>query len=455
MVLLNIPLKRKRFSEFGFGFFALLVLVIVFLFTDSSSKNYFLRPVFDGLKGFRNGYCCQFPPSPIPELSPSIDKNQPREAVFEMGYEGNENGRVVGETNEFNVPQCDKIFRDNGLAKAPTSAQLRNVFGVEGPMYENPEILGSNANGTVTEMTQLGNMSQDIKNVSLTTKPDHSAKDENTQPRAGNGTEKAKSPSHEKIDEKMLVSGYDTESECIIEGYSKCEPVIHVQEYNCSFDFMFSPFLVQVSMFRGSNGTLETLRLDKMDRAKNYAHADIIVFNTGHWWTHEKTTKGENYYREGDHVYPWLEADEAYRKALTTWARWIDKHINPKRTLIFFRGYSETHFRGGQWNSGGKCHREIEPIFKESYLKDYPTKMKALEDVLRQMRTPAIFLNVTRLTEYRKDGHPSIYRKRLATGKQREPAEQLQDCSHWCLPGIPDAWNALLYAYLLKHLKRR
>jgi hypothetical protein len=25
----------------------------------------------------------------------------------------------------------------------------------------------------------------------------------------------------------------------------------------------------------------------------------------------------------------------------------------------------------------------------------------------------------------------------------------VQDCSHWCLPGIPDSWNELLYSTLL------
>jgi len=42
------------------------------------------------------------------------------------------------------------------------------------------------------------------------------------------------------------------------------------------------------------------------------------------------------------------------------------------------------------------------------------------------------FLNITYLTEFRKDGHPS---------KNREPGTPAlapQDCSHWCLPGVPD-----------------
>lgn len=53
----------------------------------------------------------------------------------------------------------------------------------------------------------------------------------------------------------------------------------------------------------------------------------------------------EEYYQEGDHVHPRLKALKAYRKALATWGRWVDRHIDYKKTLVFFRGYSGTHFR--------------------------------------------------------------------------------------------------------------
>ncbi|KAH9300730.1 hypothetical protein KI387_012313, partial [Taxus chinensis] len=52
----------------------------------------------------------------------------------------------------------------------------------------------------------------------------------------------------------------------------------------------------------------------------------------------------KDYYQEGNHVYPDLKVLEAYRKALMTWAKWVDKMINPNRTLVLFRGYSGTHF---------------------------------------------------------------------------------------------------------------
>jgi hypothetical protein len=67
---------------------------------------------------------------------------------------------------------------------------------------------------------------------------------------------------------------------------------------------------------------------------------------------------------------------------------------------------------------------------------------KTMEGIMSHGRK-AQFLNITHMTELRPDGHPSRY---------REPGTALdapEDCSHWCLPGVPDIWNEVLYAHLL------
>ncbi|KAJ8444999.1 hypothetical protein Cgig2_029193 [Carnegiea gigantea] len=221
------------------------------------------------------------------------------------------------------------------------------------------------------------------------------------------------------------------------------------RDYNCTIEFMSSPFLVQQWTWPKQHSRWagrETLRLDMMQATiSKYHNADFIIFNTAHWWTHAKTKEGKNYFQEGDVVYKKLKVEEAYTKALQTWAKWVDKNVNKKKTKVFFAGYSSTHFRGGQWNSGGNCDGETEPITNDKFLAPYPKMMQTLESVMSKMRTPAVYLNISKMTGYRKDGHPSKFRQ---PGSEVR-AGMRQDCSHWCLPGVPDTWNQLLFASLL------
>lgn len=68
-----------------------------------------------------------------------------------------------------------------------------------------------------------------------------------------------------------------------------------MKDFECSIDFIKSPFLVQESEVLDAYGKRkETLRLDVIQESitKIYRNADIVVFNTGHWWTHQKTNEG-------------------------------------------------------------------------------------------------------------------------------------------------------------------
>nr|CAB3471061.1 unnamed protein product [Digitaria exilis] len=218
-------------------------------------------------------------------------------------------------------------------------------------------------------------------------------------------------------------------------------------DYDCTVEFVRSHFLVRegvrLNRQRNSNPILQIDRIDKT--ANRWKNADVLVFNTGHWWTHGKTARGKNYYKEGETLYPQFDSTEAYRRALKTWARWIDKNMDPARSVVFYRGYSTAHFRGGDWDSGGSCNGETEPTFKGAIIDSYPLKMRIVEEAIGRMRFPVRLLNVTKLTNFRRDGHPSVYGK----AGDKKVSKRKQDCSHWCLPGVPDAWNELIYASLV------
>lgn len=103
--------------------------------------------------------------------------------------------------------------------------------------------------------------------------------------------------------------------------------------------------------------------------------------------------------------------------------------------------------RGGEWNTGGHCDLSKEP--ETDYVKpeeSEPLNNKIILNVVNEMeiaKRKVKLLNITYLTAMRKDGHPSRYRE------PGTPQSAPQDCSHWCLPGVPDIWNELLYAQLL------
>ncbi|XP_051138550.1 protein trichome birefringence-like 5 [Andrographis paniculata] len=224
--------------------------------------------------------------------------------------------------------------------------------------------------------------------------------------------------------------------------------VFKFEDYNCTVDFVRSHFLVREGIRINPQGNSNpTLSMDRIDKtASRWLRADILVFNTGHWWTHGKTSRGKNYYKEGEYVYPRFDSVEAYRRAIRTWATWIKQNINQEK-LVFYRGYSSAHFRGGDWDSGGSCNGETKPVTKGAILESYPQKMRILEEAIDEVSVPIVLLNVTGLTNYRKDGHPSVYGK---NGTDRgKVSSRRQDCSHWCLPGVPDAWNELIYTTLV------
>ncbi|WJX31785.1 Protein trichome birefringence-like 43 [Trifolium repens] len=208
--------------------------------------------------------------------------------------------------------------------------------------------------------------------------------------------------------------------------------------YDVKVMFSRNAFLVDIV---GEN-IGRVLKLDSIEAGKTWKGIDVLIFDSWHWWLHTGRKQPWDFIQEGNNTLRDMNRLVAYEKALKTWAKWVDENVDITKTKVFFQGISPDHLNSKQWGdpSANFCEGQEKPILGSIYPGGPHPAELALERVLRAMKKPIHLLDITTLSQLRKDGHPSVY----GHGGHRD-----MDCSHWCLAGVPDTWNQLLYASLI------
>ena len=201
--------------------------------------------------------------------------------------------------------------------------------------------------------------------------------------------------------------------------------------------------------------SLTAMHLDRPPAfMRNYLHRfDVLVLNTGHHWNRGKI--------EGNH---WVmhvngtQVEGEYLKdirnakdfTIHSVAKWLDAQLplHP-RLKAFFRTISPRHFKNGDWNTGGNCNNTV-PLSRGSEITGDDGSIDAtVESAVNGTRIK--ILDITALSELRDEAH--ISGSKLKPRKPKKASNvtstpTINDCLHWCLPGIPDTWNELFIAQI-------
>ncbi|CAN0901236.1 Protein trichome birefringence-like 16 [Linum grandiflorum] len=173
----------------------------------------------------------------------------------------------------------------------------------------------------------------------------------------------------------------------------------------------------------------------------NLNRIHVLVLNTGHHWNRGKLNSNRWIMYVGgvkNTNRKLIAMGDAKNFTIHSIVSWVNSQLPEHPHLkAFYRSISPRHFVGGDWNTGGSCDNTTPMSIGKELLEEVSSDYSARNAV---QGTGVKILDITGLSKLRDEGHISRYSITAAAG--------VQDCLHWCLPGVPDTWNEILFAQI-------
>ncbi|XP_062073301.1 protein trichome birefringence-like 18 [Humulus lupulus] len=204
------------------------------------------------------------------------------------------------------------------------------------------------------------------------------------------------------------------------------------------------------------------LHLDAPDEnlMQHIPNFDVVVLSSGHWFAKQSVYLMNHEIVGGQLWWPdksrhmKINNIQAFGISVETILTAFGTHPN-YTGLTIVRSFSPDHYEGGAWNTGGSCTGKTKPLGAGEVVENGFTNImheKQVSGFYRAVKkitnkSKMRLMDITRVFEYRHDGHPGPYRntnpnKLTTRGSDGKPPPQ--DCLHWCMPGPVDTWNELV-----------